>query len=184
MMMKFSPKDPGVNEDVLLAVHLNYSDVEVGYVRYKWTYDGKETQGLHPVNILSFSEAKSYVVTVTATNYLNSITKSVTVKVLKDLTPVNVTASVLGPTRVLVKWKQFATEAIKLIKEYRVYKSTSGNVEFKMVSCTSLTNSSCILDNLSPATTYYLKVSTYSQEYKESTFSNLAFVTTNTSGKF
>jgi len=31
MMMKFSPKDPGVNEDVLLAVHLNYSDVSIVY---------------------------------------------------------------------------------------------------------------------------------------------------------
>ena len=34
MMMKFSPKDPGVDEDVTFSVHLNYSVVSV----YSYSY--------------------------------------------------------------------------------------------------------------------------------------------------
>ena len=35
MMVKFSPKDPGVNEDVTLSVHLNYSMVSTVYIQAK-----------------------------------------------------------------------------------------------------------------------------------------------------
>ena len=31
MMVKFSPKDPGVDEDVTFSVHLNYSTVSIVY---------------------------------------------------------------------------------------------------------------------------------------------------------
>ena len=31
MMMKFNPKNPGVDEDVTFSVHLNYSNVSISY---------------------------------------------------------------------------------------------------------------------------------------------------------
>ena len=35
MMVKFSPKDPGVDEDVTFSVHLNYSMVSVVNIQAK-----------------------------------------------------------------------------------------------------------------------------------------------------
>ena len=60
--------------------------------------------------------------------------------------------------------------------------SSSGNTGFRNITCASFTALSCIVGNLLPATTYYFKVSSVTAD-KESPMSNIAFATTNTSGK-
>ncbi|KAL9980873.1 hypothetical protein ACROYT_G009512 [Oculina patagonica] len=177
VVINFNPKDPGVDEDVIFHANLNYSNIEAGAVHYKWKFDEGEVQGWQPVATLRFHKAKSYVVQITAANYLNSVKKSVKVKVLKDLTPVNVTASVIGPTQIKVTWKHVG-QADKLITGHKVYKSTLGSSGFQQTSCAVTTTTTCTVGNLSPATTYYFKVKASTKD-QESAFSNVAFAMTN-----
>ncbi|XP_022802072.1 uncharacterized protein LOC111339637 isoform X2 [Stylophora pistillata] len=175
----FHPKNPGVDEDVMFSINLNYSAGDVGKVMYKWQYD--DVSGIsswQQVVTLRFKKAQNYTVEVTAKNFVSFVKKKVQIKVInKDSVPQNVTASVLGPTKINITWKHAGKTGSY---RHNVYMSTSGNTGFNKIKCANETPLSCTVEKLLPATTYYVKVSSLSGG-KESLVSNIAFTTTNTS---
>ena len=61
--------------------------------------------------------------------------------------------------------------------------SSSGNVGYQEASCARLTSTSCTVDKLTPATTYYFKVQAVNAQGDKGPLSDFAVATTNTTSK-
>ncbi|XP_067032513.1 VPS10 domain-containing receptor SorCS3-like [Acropora muricata] len=176
--INFSPKNPKPNEAVTFSANLNYSYEEVGNVQYSWAYGNQVITSMHPVATLVFKKAKNYTVHMLLKNSVSTITKIFSVQVTLDLNVLNISSRALSPQSIEVKWEppKGADNSIT----YKVFQSTLGYGSFQGITCASgeRSNTSCIVDNLTPDTTYYFKVRAVSASREFGPFSDIGIATT------
>ncbi|XP_015757777.1 PREDICTED: netrin receptor DCC-like [Acropora digitifera] len=133
---------------------------------------------MHPVATLVFKKAKNYTVHMSLENSVSTINMNLTVQVTLDLNVLNISSRALSPQSIEVKWEppKGADNSIT----YKVFQSTLGYDSFQGITCASgeRSNTSCIVNNLTPGTTYYFKVRAVSASRAVGPFSDIGIATT------